>query len=81
MTIGCNTLLLYILHYKLLFVLNLLILYKTIITVYPNCYFFFIFKIYFIIILHRITGEKYIKMRYYKAKKLIFVSENSKTLL
>ena len=43
--------------------------------------FFFIFKIYFLIILHCITGEKYIKMRYYKTKKLIFVSENSKTLL
>ena len=46
--------------------------------VHPNSYFFFIFKIYFLIILHRITGEKYMKMRYYKAKKLIFVSENSK---
>ena len=42
--------------------------------------FFFIFKIYFLIILHRITGEKYIKMIHYKVKKLIFLSENSKTL-
>ena len=39
---------------------------------------FFLFSKY---ILHHITGEKDIKMRYCKAKKLIFVSENSKTLL
>ena len=36
--------------------------------VHPNCYFFFIFKIYFLITLHHITREKYIKMGYYKAK-------------